>query len=163
MDLGVGWWQHVQVVTSSTVFMHKTYENPWKPTLNPTKNWANNWVLLQFYVTKLQFWSPYKWLPHPQLMANGPHFYIIHILYACNLYNPWKTTLKPIKSMKNLIKTHKIWKKNGLIEIVSYWNPILVQGTWIGMQEDSMWVKSLSDPQSNAWIWRWVFMHTICV
>ena len=49
--------------------------------------------------------------------------------------------------MKNLIKTHKIQTKIGFIEIVSYWNPILVPCTWIGMQDDSMWVKSLTDPQ----------------
>ena len=31
MDLGVRWWQPVQVVNSSTVCMNKTHENPWKP------------------------------------------------------------------------------------------------------------------------------------
>ena len=96
MDLGVGWWQQVQVITSSTVFMHKTHqthENPWKPTLKPIKL-GQQLGFLAILSHQTPFLGPgiwicvyddanqSKWLPHPQF---------VHI-----------------KPMKPHLKTHKI-------------------------------------------------------
>ena len=41
----------------------------------------------------------------------------------------------------------KLSQKLGFIEILRSGNPILDPGTWIGMKDESNWVKSLPDPQ----------------